>query len=65
LNRRLSLHRMSVNVASRYGVPAPKQILFKNVQSLSPGIAELADFFASDGARFLEQEELDPELPLI
>lgn len=51
---------MSVEVAERLG-----QVPFKKSARCPPdsGIAALAAYLAEDGAKTLEQEELDPVLP--
>lgn len=61
----LRLHLMSPEIARQRGKPGPSERIFKEIVPSSVDIRALADFLASDQACYLEQEELDPVLPLL
>ena len=62
VGRRLRPHLMSPEIAQRLGRPASARTGLRECPGES-GIAALAAYLAGDGAKTLEQEELDPELP--
>lgn len=61
IRRPLALHLMSPEVALRHGRPsAPARVMKQTAGSC---VHALVEFLASDKARTLEQEELDPIIP--
>ncbi|WP_050399947.1 Wadjet anti-phage system protein JetD domain-containing protein [Bradyrhizobium embrapense] len=62
IGRPIRPHLMSVEIAERSG-QVPSKISAPARCSPESGIARLAAYLAEDGAKTLEQEELDPVLP--
>lgn len=62
--KQLRLHMMSPEIAKTHGKPAKAARFFKEVVPRNPEIAGLADFLARPEAHHLEQEQLDPSLPV-
>lgn len=61
---RFHLHMMSPDIALRHGAPVEPQSVFGNIDVGESVVAELADFLASTNAHNVEQEELDPSVPI-
>jgi Wadjet protein JetD, C-terminal len=64
IGRFIRPHLMSVDIAEKYG----KSPLIKGSSARCPvdsGIFPLAEYLAKDGAKTLEQEELDPQIPSV
>ncbi len=65
VGRRLQLHLMTPEIAVRHGLPQSPTPVFRNFADSGSAVAGLAAFMASDAARTLEQEELDPVMPTV
>lgn len=55
-------HLMNVEIAQRWGKVPPKKAASARCPPGS-AIAALASYLAGEGAKILEQEELDPTMP--
>lgn len=65
LGRPLAPHLMSVELAERHGTPVPAdRMRRRGAAPQDSPIAALASYLASPQARTMEQEELDPSLPV-
>ncbi|MGX9432103.1 MULTISPECIES: Wadjet anti-phage system protein JetD domain-containing protein [Bradyrhizobium] len=64
IGRPIRPHLMSIEIAKRSGQVPPKKAAPARCPSDS-GIAALAAYLAGEGAKILEQEELDPALPQV
>jgi Wadjet anti plasmid transformation system JetA-like protein len=61
--RPLTPHLMSADLAERFG-HAPEQNIRAPRQTGSSAISPLVSYLQGDGAKWLEQEELDPAIPV-
>ena len=64
VGRRLNLHLMTPEIAVRHGLPQSPTAVFRNFADEGSAVAGLVVFMASEAARSLEQEELDPVVPM-
>jgi Uncharacterized protein conserved in bacteria C-term(DUF2220) len=62
IERALKPHLMSADLADRLG-KAPSERLRLPTGSVTSGISDLIVYLRREESRWLEQEELDPELP--
>ncbi len=62
--RRLELHLMSPTLAVKHGSPVSPAAVFKDFVDDLSVVADLVRFMGSDEAHLLEQEELEPVIPL-
>lgn len=63
--RQVRPHLMSIELAERYGSRVPEKLSIRPGAVAGSPIAVLWDYLANPEAKWLEQEELDPELPSI
>ena len=64
VERSLSPHLMTSDLAEAFG-RIPEEAVRPPRQAEHSAIAELVTYLQSDNAKWLEQEELDPVLPLL
>ena len=62
LERELTPHLMSVEIAERYG-RSPVDRVRPTLEAATSAIAELMAYLQREDAKWLEQEELDPMIP--
>lgn len=64
IGRLLLPHLMTVELAERHGDWPTRPNRLRRGEAEGSAVAELVDFLASDEAKYLEQEEIDPRMPL-
>ena len=63
VERPLKPHLMSVDIAEKFGRP-PAELVRPAAGASRSAIADLVDYLQRDDAKWLEQEELDPVMPV-
>jgi hypothetical protein len=63
INRPLTPHLMTADLAERFGL-APERVVRPPRTTDDSAIASLVTYLRGDGAKWLEQEELDPVIPI-
>jgi len=63
VERRLTPHLMSRELAEIYGEPIAGQARLRRGEGGASGIASLIDYLASAEAKVMEQEQIDPRIP--
>jgi len=61
--RKVVPHLMSAALAEAKGTPLPGRVNLRSPDAEGSAILDLVQYFETPGAKWLEQEELDPQMP--